>query len=281
MRLTRRRHNSYKVAILGAGPAGLLSAHAAALAGVETIHIYSLLEPSVIRGAQYLHELPAGIFTDNEDQRLRKLGLEAEITYNTIGSAQQYRDKVYGPGTIGAHLVSPTVLNPIHWGFDIRQVYKRLWEMYSGAIAPTVVDAVSMDNLVTENNYNLIVSTIPKPALCISGHQFAAADINVAEISFVKGQNVVVCDGRPAGEGPSWYRSSRIFGIEMTEWPGSIKPPIPGITPVKKPIRNTCVCWSESSRILHTGRYGKWEKGALAHHAFAEVYNRIEEEVGS
>lgn len=263
-----------KVVILGSGPAGLMAA-AAVLnsdAGADAvIHILSAGEKSSLYGAQYLHA-PIPHYTD-ESAYVR-------VKYEMWGEPDAYRRKVYGQMWDGT--VSPEDLDEEHSAWDIRETYDRLWEDFGTAVDNIRVDHAGLRILQNGNSkmgyVDHIISTIPKAALCIEGHQFRGANIVAAGDAPALGirlpfrqcaPNSVICNGRDI---PSWYRLSNIFGHKTAEWPDGLTPPVPSAA-VIKPLKNNCDCFPD---VLHVGRYGKWEKGVLTHHAYQEVEKYFE-----
>lgn len=254
------------VIVLGAGPAGLMAAHAATLCG-QKVKIYSKKRKSFMRGAQYLHlpipETPSKPF---------------EIGYWLTGSAEGYRDKVYGPGS--GVTVSPEYLVGTSTAWDIRSVYDHLWDTYSRHIMDFDIGPLGADQIMERHMEDTIVSTIPRVALCTNPvHSFSMTSVFVTEeppagFGFSK-NNRVVCSGE--AEDP-WYRTSRIQGWVNTEYPTrdtaeqSTKTGTK-IHQVSKPISTDCTCLSG---IQFAGRYGAWTKGVLAHSAFYDTIHTLE-----
>lgn len=243
-----------KILVLGASPAGLMAAHAAALNQHDVIIASKKGRKSKMMGAQYLHApIP---FASQSEAFL--------INYKLVGGdAEDYRSKVYGDGWDGK--VSPEDMTATHKGWDIREAYNWLWDTYSpfiqdwDAVRPSKVDEVIAWALP-----EITISTIPAPLLCDKGHTFASAKIfssdkRITDIS----DNTVICN---AAESPLWYRSARINDWDTVEWPGyGAKPPITPIWEVTKPTFHNCTCRRGIKRM---GRYGSWKKGVLSHEAF-------------
>ena len=265
------------VAILGCGPAGLLVAHAARLCG-HTVTILSKKQKSPMEGAQYMHTEIPGI-------RLPDPGV---IKYMLFGKVEQYRDKVYGSGDPDI-VVSPQQFLGEHKCWDLRYTYKRLWLHWRDRIVDTDIHQHTLEMLV--ENHDLVFSTIPATVLCqhyLEGegsHKFDYVPVWIdgmwsgptpAEDKGLWGstQNIVICNGfEPSMLNPEltgWYRTSFIYGHANTEWSK------PALIPerrqrsgriwrVRKPLSTNCSCWPS---IIRVGRYGRWEKGQLTHHAF-------------
>lgn len=260
-----------RVVVLGCGPAGLMAAHAAMQGGAE-VAIVSKARKSRLFGAQYLHK-PIPDVTDREDH--------ITVEYLLHGSIEDYRRKVYGKMWDGT--VSPEDYGENHHAWDIRETYDRLWEMYHESITDAEVDAASVRLLLNDRDSDLVINTVPLPAICHQGHVFRGTPIVAAgdapELGIDVGTiyhsppNTVQCNGE---ESPSWYRLSRIFDHTTVEWPQFTKPPIGTAQEITKPIGHNCDCWLNDRKFMPVGRYGSWTKGVLSHSAYDKVMDRIE-----
>lgn len=241
-----------EVLILGCGPAGLIAAQAADAAGA-TVSIASKRTKSVMPGAQFIHEPIPGLVGEQGART---------ITFEKIGTREGYAAKVYG---------SPDA--PCSWdefpegevvAYPIGAIYDRLWEKWSPEVVNEVVDAEWLRyEISSEVEWDLIVSSIPAPAICHSRHVFRHQDIYITDHAWRGvGEDTIVYNGDTADH---WYRSSKLFGHEYTE--STIRTPtaVHGM----KPLSNNCDCWQ--GKVLRIGRFGKWEKGVLVHHAYEEV----------
>lgn len=249
-----------KVAILGAGPTGLLAAHAAASRGLGVM-IYSKNRKSHLYGAQYLHEEIPGIDLDPP----------VDIGYLLQGSITGYRRKVYGDRWSGS--VSAEEYKGDHKAWNIRQMYDILWDKYQDLVVDLTLGPDRLPLLLEEND--LVFNTIPKQSLCINPrHTFAAKRIwavgDVApdspRLPFPCDNNTILCNGY---DEPEWYRLSHVFGYRTVEWPHAH----PGAARVLKPLYNTCDCWE--NELINIGRYGEWTKGILVHQAYHKVIKEI------
>jgi hypothetical protein len=263
-----------RVLVLGCGPAGLLATHGAMHAGNQEVRvaILSRKAKSPLHGAQYLHgEIPY------------LTGDPVNINYRLDGDSMAYKIKVYGSMWDGT--VSPEDLPDSHPGWDIREAYDRLWNMYHDMIVDQPISPASLRIMLAEDRPDLVINSIPRDALCYNpAHSFGAAEIWAAgdapslgiRVPYVCPENTVVCNGLE--DGPSWYRLSRVFGHTTVEWPGYIeRVPVTTASRWRKPTYTDCDCWPE---IMHVGRYGSWKKGVLSHaaywDAFAQVMNMTE-----
>src|SRR5262245_15995908 len=85
----RKGASVIRVVVLGCGPAGLLAAHAASLYGCD-VRILSIRQPSIISGAQFLHEHIPGVTGD----------IDGHVLFMKAGTAGGYAKKVYGNSRI-------------------------------------------------------------------------------------------------------------------------------------------------------------------------------------
>lgn len=261
MKLFRRRNNAL---VLGCGPAGLFAAHALAQSGWD-FEVWSKKRRSEMFGAQYLHAPIEGL-TD---------GTEAEIAYRLIGTPAEYQQKVYGGTPV--EFVSPERIPEKQPCWDIRAAYYRAWDMYGHLVVPTDIDTLTVQDAIASKRFNLIISSIPAPALCLQpgpavhrwvGRQIWAigdAPEREVECPVPCPEFTVICNGEPY---QSWYRVSNIYGYKTAEWATDRKPPYNAPALVTKPISTNCDCFPG---VLRVGRYGRWDKRELSHMAYYRV----------
>lgn len=252
-----------KALILGCGPAGLMAAHAARRFGIETV-IVSKARKSFMNGAQYLHApIPGASLKD-----------PFIIDYRLVGDVAGYRDKVYGPEFEVE--VSPQSLVGHHPAWDIREAYDRLWRLYGGSVRNVHLNPFAVRRLMETEKADIVISTVPAKLLCQqrAAHTFVAETVwATSELETDLSDNTVLCNGEP---GVSWYRASKIQGFCNTEWPGVDYPVGHGgrVWEVVKPISTSCDCFPTIHRM---GRYGKWTKGILSHHAWEDAITIFKE----
>ena len=254
-----------RVVILGCGPAGLAAAAAAVSTGHEAIIISNNDKPTKQHGAQSLHA-PVPGYEDVPKVR---------VTYSLLGTADDYRIKVYGPNWTGK--VSPEDFAGDHDAWDIRETYKRLWaDLIAGLQVGLIQQRIISGGIpfIRSLRPDLIVSTIPAKALCQDvRHKFKSYTIyaNGSTESETLPENKVVCDGTREH---SWYRISNVFGYSTTEWASqSAVPTHSRAVPVVKPLWTDCNCHPE---VLRAGRYGAWEKARLVHEVYPAVRGALE-----
>lgn len=257
-----------KVLILGAGPAGLFAAHAAAMEDCKII-VASKPRKSFMHGAQYLHRPIPGL----------SLKPNFTIDYVLEGTAEEYKNKVYRNQDMRGKRVSPEDLVGRHSAWDIREAYDAAWDLYGGDdILPLELtgNAGEVAGLVRWAEADMVISTVPATLLCEDPtHTFTSEEVwatdKAMSLESQGRDNVVVCSGdkdRP------WYRQSRIQGWGNTEYPHYVRPPHNPVWKVVKPISSTCTCYPD---IIRAGRYGLWEKGVLSDGAFYATQENIVE----
>lgn len=267
-----------KVAILGCGPSGLLAAHAAELAGAD-FDILSIKAKSRIHGAQYLHKVIPEIEVAS-----------APVVYERIGSEHIYKMKVYG---IEPVITSWNKFEPgMKMAYSMSDLYDQLWAMYEPHIDNVVINDSLLTELERAHGYDLLISTVPRYRLCHGkNHSFTSRKMFIAEtpedqdIWPTQETNMIVYNGDPM---QSWYRFSRLFGHSYLEFgqdivasndqdmknmtyatsPHNIVP----LRQAMKVIDHDCTCRPLWHRM---GRFGKWERGVLAHESYWETKDAL------
>lgn len=254
------------VAILGCGPAGLMAAQAAEACGYEPI-IFSKLEKSKLGGAQFLHMSIADINDARPD---------AFITYRTIGDAESYQRKVYGDSSVPFVSFSGIWDGKEQPAWNLVKTYTRLWEKFIDHIHPTSIDTSFVEGLVNnKQTFRHIFSTVPIISLCAARagllnevHHFTSQEILIHTDPYIEDieDNTIIYNGDPDR---SWYRASRIFGVNGCEWStNGTRPLVAPLITDHKPISTTCTCWPD---VVRLGRRGTWRKGILTHDAYLET----------
>lgn len=251
------------IAVLGTGPAGLMSAYAVALTG-KPLAVFGLGQKSRIGGAQFLHKplpelnLPEPDFT---------------VKFEVAGEASVYQQKVYGATPVPFVSFNGVQDGQEQPAWSLEKTYDWLWEQFGARANAEMIDAEWLKR--EGDSFRAIISTIPAPVLCDdASHRFTMAEVDIAEMSMLEGRadNVVRYDGTHER---SWYRTSLINGIPGTEWGTHIAAQNPFKTVrVKKPIATTCDCHPE---VIRAGRFGTWTKGVLTHDAFFHALKELNE----
>ena len=244
-----------QVAVLGCGPAGLLAAHAVTFTGREVV-IYSRKQKSPIGGAQYLHRPIFAIANKKEAETVR---------FVKRGSAAIYAQKVYGD--MSAPTSWDTYEEGEHQVWNMRSAYAALWDMYEDCIVDTEINPDFVHELSKKVE---VISSVPKKVICPNPQNYTWRS---QPVWIEYGQNVyceagdmeIVMSGRKAD---AWYRSSNIFGWKGVEW----SRPEPGAVEITKPLSTN---YPDPPGVVSVGRYGKWKKAELIHHAFEDVLDHF------
>lgn len=256
-----------QVAVVGCGPAGLLAALAVREAGHDP-YIVSKKVKSRMFGAMFLHRAITGI-TPQEP--------EFNVYLNKVGSKEGYARNVYGDPSAE---VSWERLPDVIPAWDIVKAYDKLWELFEADIRDVTMATSELEAL-SANFEGRVINTVPRHNFCYTPqhHYFNFLPINILHgvfpdpiedsIMYYNGANIIE-NGK---EGPDWYRFSVIQHYAAWEYrdvPGwdAIASKDYSLSQGIKVAGTNCTCWDE---ILHVGRFGKWQKGVLTHHAYEEA----------
>ena len=259
-----------KVAILGCGPTGLIAAHAAANLGHE-ITIYSRKMKSHTFGAMYLHQPIPGVSPDDP---------ELEVNIVKLGTREGYARSVYGDEN--AEVSWDKFVDGPAPAWDLAAAYSKLWDRYAHRIFDVELNGNMIDRIGRE--HRRVFSTVPtRTVLCMNWlHKFSRVDICVIHgraDDDRAARNVMYYNGLPADGLSSWYRYSVIQGYQSWEYSRKMIRMSPRLPPAPlrvdygiKPLATDCNCRPWVHRL---GRFGKWNKHAFTHHAYAEVVNAL------
>lgn len=270
--------------ILGAGPAGLAVAEAMNAYSIEVSGIWTapteaksrmaekgplseLCKKSELHGAQFLH----GPIWHSRVKHPEPV----DVRYSVQGPTT-YGRKVYGPEYTGWSSAGTYPNGHTMPGWDIRNVYDQLWDLWNFIMRPVFLTPQFMDDLLkdAEINNKHVFCTVPRKMLCWQPDKHAFQGQKVWAIGDNDTFQVKIPDNTILMNGlaePRWYRQSHIFGHTTVEWPGGqAKPPVEGVVPVIKPIAHTCTCWKDRP-VTFLGRYGAWQKSQLVHKVYDEA----------
>lgn len=270
-----------KIAILGTGPAGLLAGFAAARGG-HFVSFFGSGSPgsptkSEIGGAQFLHRPIPGIHSPDDP--------DFAITYKVAGSPRHYQAKVYGESEVPFVSMSNVRDGEVVPAWSLRLTYDYLWDYLIGdgsRVNIVKIDPSWLITLIEDGPYDLIVSTIPRPAICLAHagmidgrpHGFSSQAVRIMNSPALPlSDNTVWYDGT---RNVSWYRTSLIDGSGSTEWGDGAPPNLfreEEIITIKKPISHDCSCFHD--QVMFAGRFGEWTKGVLSHSAFEKVCDAL------
>jgi hypothetical protein len=259
------------IVILGCGPSGLLTALAAEQKGHEPI-ILSKKVKSPMFGAVYLHKnIPD----------LTKMRPEFSVEIIKYGDREGYAQNVYGDPK--ADVSWDTFKSGLYHAWDLAGAYDRLWDRFEDKIRDV---AIGPDDVVScSESGDLVFSTIPLPYLCENPyHIFNKQQIWVRHGRTHEPQmysmmiyNGLTADGLRGLVGPQWYRYSLIRGYAAWEYSRvedapTEEDPFLQLSQGVKPLSTNCTC---HKNIIRLGRFGKWQKGVLTHHAYEEALNAM------
>lgn len=249
------------VVVLGAGPAGLLAAHAAALAGRSPV-IFTAPDPTT--GEPVKSEIGAATYLHSPIPDLTEPQPDAMVQFLKSGTASGYATKVYGDPR---HPTSFDKFEGEAPAWNLRPVYDALWERYADNIVPQLITAEGVRDLV--DSFPMIISTIPANWLCVGDHSFPSRKTWTLDGARwdqgICGDPIIWYDGR-VGSDHGRFRASRIFGHESTEF----SQPVEGGREGVKVQQTNCDCWIDS--IVRAGRWGEWRPGVLVDDAFKKVW---------
>lgn len=249
---------SAKVLVLGCGPAGLIAAERCEREGAS-VTVAAQKSKSVMPGAQYLHSSIPGI-TPQE--------AHGYLCVKKRGDGHGYATKVYG---------DPDA--PVSWdkyeegyvpAWHLGQAYDKLWLKWEERIRNFSFNLDRAQRAAPD--YDLILSTIPAPAMCQGGCLF-----DFATVHFSQGAVLGTPDDTIVYNGDldfRWYRTSRIFGHESTEWARRPNPSEVHTVEARKPTASECTC-KKPGNLVKLGRFGAWDKNFLVHHAWEAAHDAL------
>lgn len=252
-----------RVAILGCGPAGMMAAHACAQADME-FWIFSVKKKSRIGGAQYLYREIPGLTEKSPGGSIRTIHR---------GEPENYAERVYGdPKANTSWYDYPAGTRDI---WNMREAYSRAWNWYEDRIQDRKLNSMSPFTFYL-GGFDAIFSCVPLKTFCYHGCSFTSQDVWITDGSECGDMEVVYNGLGPVGRHhhPAWYRESRIFGHGSQEWgfevPDSVK--------IDKPLSHNCPGPANLGPAwVPLGRYGKWKKGELIHHAYEGAISALHE----
>lgn len=253
-----------RVAIIGAGPAGLLAAHAVERSGHEPI-VYGQRSRNVDE-SQFLFECPPGL-----ERKKIELGVQV------VGTAEGYAKKVYGDSAAPVSLQK--LKQDVYEVTPLLEVYEFLWNVYGRDATQVRVDQLNLPLIA--GSVELTLNTMTAMDLCDNpAHSFGFVRTHLLRSRGTLENNLMIYNGSDDPMHP-WFRYSRIRGVAVFEY---AEPPVSWkaagseeyINGVK-PTGNNCDCMITgdprlgSSRVHRIGRFGKWQRGVMNHHAFQDA----------
>ncbi len=263
-----------RIAILGAGPSGMMAAHTVAQER-HHITIYDR-DPNQTRKR-------SGLFYLNTDCNL---ALERiEVPQRVLGvtglkpeeAEELYAQKVYGD-TVSQSVSIPHPRQREKIVFNGTQAINRLWDLYKDFIEVKQITGFEhVRQLVDDGLFDAVICTIPAPQM------FPALNFPSQTLWAMKGL-------APVGESfifysivpqHKWYRCSALFGNFMMEYGAGQFPSIDisedaeprQLFQIQKVLQGDSVPVDAfPQEILLTGRYGEWDPNCLVE----DVYYRTQ-----
>lgn len=250
------------IAVLGAGPSGMMAAHAA----VQLGHFVTIYDKDADKARRN-----SGVYFLHSDCDL--LLDRVEIKQTVIGKylpplevARLYSQKVYGK-EIPSVSVSDVLQHETIFGFNANQAIVRLWDLYGDFVRKYFVKNIG-DVYEIVHEYDAVISTIPAKIL-FPELNFESVKIFVKVGKSPLDDNFSIYNVNPYFD---WYRCSGIFGIFTQEYGYGKQPQFANDYEIKQVIK---VVKSDPlpviDNLLFTGRYGAWDKKFLTHNVYFHV----------
>lgn len=254
-----------KIAILGAGPSGMMAAHAASQCG-HYVDIFDA-DPDRSRrnsGVYFLH--------DDCDLLLDRVEIKQIVLGAKGRSPEQISDlyslKVYGTSSISKKVsVLQARDTPIVVGYNSQQAITRLWDLYGKQVKTLKIENLNHALSLFET-YEKVISTIPARIL-YPGKEYRSVGTWIKVGTAPADEAFLFYNINPHCK---WYRCSAMFGTFIQEYGIGFNPePRPGydykqvIKVIGDGIR------SDVDNLFLTGRYGAWNKKMLTHDAYYET----------
>lgn len=262
-----------KVAVLGAGPAGLLAAWAV----IDTGH-----EPVVLEKNPHKPDgKTAGVYFLDDKCNLPIRRREVEILtsggQDVVERQRSYERKVYGDlhRETKPYHVGPTR----QVGYDGMQALGLCWDIVHPFIRrQEVADWNEVMRCCEE--YEVVVNTIPLDVL-LPDREWRHQRALIYRATAPDEESYVLYNSNPC---VSWYRASAVFGVFTLEYPHGVR-----LEDVKKEgstgtyVRVKKVVDSPLAmpvdlpdNLLLTGRFGAWAPRKNSHHAYYDVVKRFD-----
>ena len=267
---------SKEIAILGAGPAGMMAAHAVSQAGFQPV-IYDRNPDKTRRnaGVFILHDdCGLALKSIEVDQRILGAEIYRREANKLFLTCKAYNSKVYPKEKPKPTSVSimDAMKHPRLSVFNVAEALDHLWNMYGKYVKPLEISGFA-DVFSLGSVYKRVVSTIPMPILFPDIEYFSTdAFVYVSEAppedSFIY-YNV--------GSAINWYRCSAVYGVFTAEYANEQAALQDGHTIDKlKKVQKVIDCdrkdqLPEIPWLTLTGRYGAWDKTCLTHHVYADI----------
>ena len=255
------------ICILGAGPSGMMAAHAAVNNGYD-IHILDK-DPDKTRrnsGVYYLHS-QCDLALSSTILHQRVIG-DKDMPQEEVLEA--YRKKVYGDLDVGSSSILEARYNPDIEVYNSSEAIEHLWQMYGHTIQKYTIG--SMFHLkVFREDYVGVVSTIPAEILFPESNLYSIPAYVHPSTSPMQESFIYYNVSKTI----PWYRCSAVFGSFVAEYSSEVDKKEEYKTVVKvigkdKPL-------PVHDWLISTGRYGAWDKSFLTDTVYRHVTGELRE----
>ena len=259
-----------EVAILGAGPSGMMAAHAVRMLGGQVV-IFDR-DPDQTRrssGVYFLHSA-CDLTLTPVTVRHRVTGAMG-LTVEEV--ARRYSAKVYGPGNSPKTSVVSALATPEVVAYNAEEALAQLWQAYGDRVQRWAISGL-VDVLRLRDEVGLVVSTIPAPTL-FPRVEYASVQCSVVVRQVEREKPWVEYN---IEEGVSWYRRASLFGTETTEY-GVGQRAVVGMGAVERVVTKVVGRGPlpPIEGLLLTGRYGAWDKWFLTDRVYQHVREWVQQ----
>jgi hypothetical protein len=254
------------IIILGSGISGLFAAWACLLRGKDFI-IYTINgKKPYVMPCTYLHyncEIPFLGKAILHQHCLPKLEDERELS-------RMYSKKVYGDENASNNFASKG-LRPTHSIWNMRQAVDFIWNAVQDKMEYKKIVDFSDINKLSEDSSS-VISTIPLDQLDEHG-KYNYKIRWITEFSSESSEDYCIFN---VSDNTSWYRMGNVFGRSFIESLDQLKPDSYSVKKLGDWNATAGSFFFSNTKILFTGRYGRWNQKLLAHDVFFEVMKKLD-----
>ena len=255
------------VLVLGAGPSGMMAAHAVAQQGL-TPRIVDRNPDRTRRssGVYYLHS-DCGLALRVTLLRQRLVG---NVGMSVAQLTNAYAEKVYGREVESRSVLE--VLGQSEVGvYNASEALEHLWDMYGGLVEVGEIQGLE-DARYAAGSGGKVISTIPARVL-FPQRVYSSVQANVHVSEAPVADAFVYYNVSPA---IPWYRCAAVFGVFTAEYPEAyVSEGRAGEWRRVTKVIGTDRPLPEYDWLISTGRYGAWNKGFLTDTVYSHVSEQL------